>query len=50
MAGIRKTPLSYTYGEGKTYFEILAEEPETLDMIQRSTTQMLEEVDNGDDM
>ncbi len=39
MVDIRKTPYSYTYGEGKTYFEVLAEDPETLEMFNRSMMQ-----------
>jgi hypothetical protein len=39
MVDIRKTPYSYTYGEGKTYFEVLSEKPETLEMFNRSMMQ-----------
>jgi hypothetical protein len=39
MVDIRKTPYSYTCGEGKTYFEILSEKPETLEVFQKSMTQ-----------
>jgi hypothetical protein len=35
----RKTPYSYTYGEGKTYYEVLSARPETLEMFNRSMMQ-----------
>ena len=39
MVDLRKTPYSYTYGEGKTYYEVLSEKPETLEMFNRSMMQ-----------
>jgi len=38
MVDARKTPYSYAYGEGKSYYEILSEKPETLKMLTTTMT------------
>src|ERR1700709_748962 len=39
MVDLRKTPYSYAYDEGKTYYEVLSAKPETLEMFNRSMMQ-----------
>jgi hypothetical protein len=39
MVDTCKTPYSYTYGEGKSYYEILSEKPKTLEMFTGAMTQ-----------